>query len=184
MWSVALVLLAGCSAAEPPAARPTAVILAAPEPTPEPAPLWIRVQKRARTLSVFEGPRLVKTYPVVLGKDPYWAKLYRGDHRTPEGEYHISNKYFHPFWSRFMLLDYPTPANLEIYAWSSERALIPRSRQGEPGPGGAVGIHGTEDERLNLRGVDWTEGCISLLNADIEELYQLVPLGTRVVIER
>jgi lipoprotein-anchoring transpeptidase ErfK/SrfK len=183
MWSVVLALLAGCSAAAPPAPRPAGVTVAAPEPSPVPE-RWILVQKRQRTLSLFEGSRLVKTYPVVLGKDPYWAKLYQGDHRTPEGEYHISNKYVHPFWSRFMLLDYPTPVNREIYAWSRARDLIPTNGRGEPGPGFAIGIHGTEDESLNRRGINWTEGCISLFNADVDELYQLVPVGTLVVIER
>ena len=53
-----------------------------------------------------------------------------------------------------------------------------------PGIGGAIGIHGTEDESLNRRGINWTEGCVSLFNHDVEELYDLVPIGTRVVIER
>ncbi len=188
MWSrriiwVAMGLLAGCSAAGPPAMPPPGLTESA-APTPVPVERWILVQKTQHTLSLFEGARLVKAYPIVLGKDPYWAKLYQGDHRTPEGEYHISKKYFHPFWSRFMMLDYPTPANREIYAWSEARDLVPKGGRGAPGPGGAIGIHGTEDESLNRRGINWTEGCISLLNADVDELYELVPIGTRVVIER
>lgn len=181
---VALAWLAGCSAVEPPAAPTRGMMPAVPQPAPSPQPRWILVHKTERTLSLFEGSRLLKRYPIVLGKDPYWAKLYQGDHRTPEGEYHISDKYFHPFWSRFMMLDYPTPTNRDIYAWSRARALVPRRGRGEPGPGGAIGIHGSEDESLNRRGINWTEGCLSLLNADVEELYQLVPIGTRVVIER
>ncbi len=144
----------------------------------------MRVRKTERTLSLYEGSQLVKTYPVVLGKDPVWAKLYQGDHRTPEGEYHISKKYFHPFWSRFMMLDYPTEANQEIYTWSRENGLLPARGRGGPGIGGAIGIHGTENESLNRRGVNWTEGCISLFNRDVEELYDLVAVGTRVLIER
>jgi murein L,D-transpeptidase YafK len=176
--------LAACSAGRPaPGPPPAPLAPSAPEPVPAPE-RWIRVQKTQYTLSLYEGARVLKAYPIVLGKDPYWAKLYQGDHRTPEGEYHISKKYFHPFWSRFMMLDYPTAANREIYEWSQARDLVPTNGRGAPGPGGAIGIHGTEDERLNRRGVNWTEGCISLLNADVEELYQLVPIGTRVVIER
>jgi len=175
-------LLAGCTAQPP--VMPLPAVVAAPTPEPTPAERWILVQKTRYTLSLYEGQRLVKNYPIVLGKDPYWAKLYQGDHRTPEGEFHIVNKYYHPFWSRFMLLDYPTPASREIYEWSAERDLVPMSNRGAPGPGGAIGIHGTEDESLNRRGVNWTEGCVSLLNADVEELYDLVPIGTRVVIER
>ena len=145
---------------------------------------WIRVRKTEHTLTLYEGSERMKTYAVVLGKDPMWAKLYEGDKRTPEGEYHIIKKYYHPFWSRFMLLDYPTPANREIHKWSAARALVPKRGRGAAGPGGAIGIHGTYDESLNRRGTNWTAGCVSLLNHDVDELYDLVPIGTRVVIER
>lgn len=178
-------LLPGCGAPARPAVS-AIVTVAPPDAATQPAPpeRWIRVSKTHRTLSVYEGSQLLKQYPVVLGKDPHWAKLHQGDHRTPEGEYHITTKYFHPFWSRFMLLDYPTAVNEEIYAWSREQGLLPGRGRRVPGIGGAIGIHGTDDERLNRRGINWTEGCVSLLNRDVEELYDLVPVGTRVVIER
>jgi len=173
----------GCAATPratlPPRPAPAAVAPAVAPPEP-----WILIRKTAHTLWLYEGTRVVKTYPVVLGKDPYWAKLNQGDHRTPEGEYHIIKKYYHPAWARFMLLDYPTPMNEEVYAWSLANDRLPAPHGRPPGIGGAIGIHGTDDESLNRRGVNWTEGCISLLNRDVEELYELVPLGTRVVIER
>ncbi len=119
---------------------------------------------------------------MVLGTQPVGAKLFEGDRRTPEGEYHIVKKYYHPYWSRFMLIDYPTPANRDIYTWSRSMGVLPARGGGTPGIGGAVGIHGAEDESLNQRGIDWTLGCISLFNRDVDELYDLVPPGARVVI--
>jgi lipoprotein-anchoring transpeptidase ErfK/SrfK len=183
--TLSLLLLPACPAVQfrPPPPGEVAAPSAAPVPAPQPE-RWILIHKTERTLSLYQGAQLLKRYPIVLGKDPHWAKLYQGDHRTPEGEYHIVNKYFHPFWSRFMLLDYPTPVNQEIYAWSRARGLLPERDRDVPGIGGAIGIHGTEDESLNRRGINWTEGCMSLFNRDVEELYDLVPLGTRVVIER
>jgi murein L,D-transpeptidase YafK len=171
-------LLVGCLRPEPPPPAPPVVQEA---PPPE---RWIRVRKTEHTLTLYEGTEPMKTYAVVLGKDPLWAKLYEGDQRTPEGEYHIVKKYYHPFWSRFMLLDYPTPRNRELYDWSRARGLLPERGRSVPGIGGAVGIHGTEDEGLNRRGVNWTAGCVSLFNHDVDELYDLVPVGTRVLIER
>jgi len=171
--------VAGCMGTTSPRKEAIAV---APLPTPAPE-RWILVRKTERTLSLYDGSEVRKVYPVVLGKDPVPAKLYQGDHRTPEGEYHIVKKYYHPFWSRFLMLDYPTPRNEELYAWSRERGLLPGLGRSVRGIGGAVGIHGTEDERLNRSGKDWTEGCVSLFNRDIDELYDLVPVGTRVVIE-
>lgn len=184
--ALGLAISGGCVGAHRPVVQPV-------EPPPVPAATeapreepvrWLLVRKTERTLYLYEGNQRVKSYAVVLGRDPVWAKLYQGDHRTPEGEYHISKKYFHPFWARFMLLDYPTFANREMYAWSHEQGLLPGRGRGTPGIGGAIGIHGTQDERLNRRGINWTEGCVSLFNHDVEELYDLVPVGTRVVIER
>ena len=171
--------VAGCMGTTSPRKEAIAV---APLPTPAPE-RWILVRKTERTLSLYDGSEVRKVYPVVLGKDPVPAKLYQGDQRTPEGEYRIIKKYYHPFWSRFLMLDYPTPRNEELYAWSRERGLLPGRGRSVPGIGGAVGIHGTEDERLNERGRDWTAGCVSLFNRDIDELYDLVSVGTRVVIE-
>ena len=188
MWlvTVALGLWAGCAALERPAtSRPESSMASQPQLTPTPQPeLWVLVRKIEHTLSLYEGTRVLKIYPIVLGKDPYWAKLYQGDHRTPEGEYHVINKYFHPYWERFMMLDYPTSTNQEIYDWSSDHGLLPIREGASPGIGGAIGIHGTEDESLNRDGINWTEGCVSLFNRDIEELYDLLPVGARVVIER
>ena len=180
-WVVVTMLaVSGCASVS---TAPAPVAPGAPQEVAAPQ-RWIRVHKSERMLYLYEGDAVIRAYRVVLGKDPVWAKLYQGDHRTPEGEYHISRKYYHPFWSRFMLLDYPTSYNHEIYAWSRVKGLLPVRRGRVPDIGGAVGIHGTEDERLNRRGVDWTEGCVSLFNHDIDELYDLVPIGTRVVIER
>jgi len=49
----------------------------------------IVVQKSARTLSVFRGNVLLKTYKVALGPNPKGHKEREGDGRTPEGIYTI-----------------------------------------------------------------------------------------------
>ncbi|MFQ5667246.1 MAG: murein L,D-transpeptidase family protein [Candidatus Binatia bacterium] len=183
--ALAIAALSGCLTSQGPAPQLVGAVALAPAAQVDTEPeRWILVRKTQRTLSLYEGKRVLKTYPVVLGRDPVWAKLYEGDHRTPEGEYHIVKKYFHPFWERFMLLDYPTPFNETIYGWSRRNGLLPVRGSGVPDIGGAIGIHGTADDGLNRRGINWTEGCISLLSHDVDELYDLVPVGTRVVIGR
>src|ERR1043166_9332278 len=158
------VVVAGCATAERSRAHPgppTPGPLVEATPVPE---RWIRVRKTERLLFLYDGDQVIRTYSVVLGKDPVWAKLYQGDHRTPEGEYHVIDKYFHPYWPRFLMLDYPTPYNQEIYAWSRAHDVLPVRRRGVPrharghavprysmpeggvpSVGGAIGIHGTKD---------------------------------------
>jgi lipoprotein-anchoring transpeptidase ErfK/SrfK len=52
--------------------------------------------------------------------------------------------------------------------------------------GGAVGIHGRMIEGAingnSLASINWTDGCIALDNADIDEIYSVVTFGTPVTI--
>jgi murein L,D-transpeptidase YafK len=54
-------------------------------------------------------------------------------------------------------------------------------------PGGDIFIHGVPPQWAWLgaaqRQYDWTLGCIAVTNAEIEEIYARVPLGTRVEIK-
>lgn len=173
--------LPGCVWLDPVSSpAPTPVPTATPTPIPE---RFVHVSKAQRRLTVYDGNEAIKVFPVVLGKDPVGAKLHQGDHRTPEGEYVISSKYYHAGWTRFMLLDYPNDHNWEIYSWAQRYDVLPRHRGRVPGIGGAVGIHGTYDDNVNRLGKDWTEGCISLETLHIIQLYDLVDVGTRVVID-
>lgn len=138
------------------------------------------VRKQSRKMSVFKGTRPLKMYPVVLGHNPRNDKLEQGDRCTPEGVYRVVTKYPHAKWSKFILLNYPTPENWKKFAEAKKRGKIPIDAQ----IGGDIGIHGTEDDLKNLRGENWTMGCIALKNRDVDELYCLVRPGTIVVIQR
>ena len=57
----------------------------------------------------------------------------------------------------------------------------------EEGPHGATMIHGLPN-RLGALGKahrlrDWTQGCIAVTNDEIEEIWRVVPNGTRVEIK-
>lgn len=183
--------LAACALLKPPPPPATPVQVATPSPSPSPSPgfAWtngssyaIVVRKEERTLTVYRKTEQVKVYPVVLGIASYGPKVYQGDLRTPEGVYRISAKRPHARWSRFMLLSYPNADDHGRYAMALNEGRVPIIDGAAPGIGGAVGIHGTDREDSNVRGDDWTLGCVSLLNPHVVELYDLVPLGTPVLI--
>ena len=160
-------------------------------PSPSPAPLaWagsseyaIVVRKHEHTLSLYRRAAQQKVYPIVLGIAPSGPKTYRGDLRTPEGVYRIVLKKPHPRWSRFMLLSYPNDGDRQRYAMALSEGQVPVVDGQAPGLGNAVGIHGTDRLDANARGVDWTWGCVSMFNSHIEELYELIPVGTPVLIQ-
>lgn len=143
-------------------------------------PTVIVVHKLSRKLTCYRGLTPLKTYPVVLGNDPYNDKLCQGDTCTPEGVYRVRAKYPHPKWELFIWLDYPNTQNWLKFARAKKTGRISPSAD----IGGQIGIHGTEDPFKNIIGQNWTKGCISLLNKDLEEIYPLVNDKTLVVITK
>ena len=143
-------------------------------------PTVIVVHKLTRKLTFYQGLTPLKTYPVVLGADPYNDKLCQGDTCTPEGVYRVRAKYPHPKWAKFIWLDYPNTQNWLKFGRAKQTGKLPE----DVDIGGQVGIHGTEDDLKNLTGQNWTKGCVSLLNKDLEEIYPLVTEKTLVVINK
>ena len=143
-------------------------------------PTVLVVKKMDRRLTVYQGLKPLKTYPVVLGGNPRPDKLCQGDLCTPEGVYHVVSKYNHPRWDKFILLDYPNKQNWVKFGRAKSAGQLPEMAQ----IGGDIGIHGTEDSSRNLQREDWTLGCVSLLNKHIEEIYPLVNDDTLVVIKK
>jgi murein L,D-transpeptidase YafK len=142
----------------------------------------IVVEKSKYELSLYDDEGWYATYPVVFGNKDLGDKMQEGDRKTPEGSFTIVNKKVHNKWDRFMLLDYPTQESYRKFNERKAHGLIPRNAS----IGGGIGIHGTwprEDYAID-RYDNWTQGCISMKNPDVEELYNMVPVGTKVQIRR
>jgi lipoprotein-anchoring transpeptidase ErfK/SrfK len=146
------------------------------------APVRIVVDKSNYELYVYDKLGWFATYPVVFGNSSLEDKKMEGDRNTPEGSFKISNKRVHEKWDRYMGLDYPTRESLAKFNERKRRGEIPANAS----PGGGVGIHGTwpNDDFVVDRYKNWTNGCISLKNEDVEDLYSYVPIGTPVSIRK
>jgi murein L,D-transpeptidase YafK len=145
-----------------------------------PKPTVIVVHKLSRKLTFYQGLTPLKTYSVVLGSDPYNDKLCQGDTCTPEGVYRVLAKYPHSKWDYFIYFDYPNDQNWLKFARAKKEGHLPPDAD----IGGQLGIHGTEDSYKNFCGINWTKGCVSLQNRDLEEIYPLVNDKTLVVIQK
>ena len=146
------------------------------------SPMYIVIDKRKYELSVYDAKGWYATYPVVFGNKSLEDKKMEGDRNTPEGSFRINSKRVHDKWHRFMAIDYPTKESYEKFRRRKERKEIPSSAR----IGGAIGIHGTwpnEDYQID-RYSNWTLGCISMKNKDVQELYNYVTAGTRVTIKK
>ena len=134
----------------------------------------VLVEKNRHRLSLYAGDKLVSSYQVAPGKTPIGAKTCEGDDKTPEGEYRITDRIENSAFHRALHLSYPNAADTA------------RARSLGCQPGGRIMIHGLRNGLGWLgalhRQRDWTAGCIALTNAEIEQVWQQVADGTRVVI--
>jgi len=144
--------------------------------------VYIVIDKSDYELNVYDSKGWFATYPVVFGNSSLDDKKMEGDRNTPEGSFHIISKKVHDKWDRFMALDYPTKESYEKFKQRKLRGEIPADAR----IGGGVGIHGTwpHDDYIIDRYKNWTMGCISMKNNDVEDLYSYVPTGTKVTIQK
>ena len=144
-------------------------------PAPPPPPLAgeidrIVIEKAARRMQLFQDGKPVRTYKIALGFTPAGDKVRQGDGKTPEGTFTIDRRNSESAFHLSIGLDYPQPED--------------RARAAKAGysPGGDIFIHGQPNalpDGLKIKG-DWTAGCIALTNAEIEEIWSVTPIGTKV----
>ena len=134
----------------------------------------VLVRKSERRLYLMDGDQVVKSYRISLGDNPEGHKLYEGDERTPEGDYTLDWRNASSDFYKSIHISYPSEQDRELaHSWGLS-------------PGGSIMIHGLPNDAGDMafayRGLDWTDGCIALSNAEIAELWSLVPDGTPIEI--
>ena len=140
------------------------------------------IDKSEYTLSIFTADTLVKQYDVVFGGNPIDDKHKEGDKCTPEGVFGMRDKYPHRSWSKFIWIDYPNEASWKKFNKRKADGII---KEGET-IGGEVGIHGVPegmDHMIDDKS-NWTLGCISMKNKDLNELYPYVTKQTKITIQK
>lgn len=118
----------------------------------------IIVDKSQNILTLKSADKIVKTYRVSTGVN----------NCTPAGTFKVINKIVDPPWyTAGSVIPPDSPKNILGSRW------IGLSAQG-------YGIHGTTEPQSIGKQV--TSGCVRMRNPEVEELYQIVPEGTEVVI--
>lgn len=133
------------------------------------------INMKDRELLVFSSNnKLWKKYKVALGFEPRGKKEIQGDGKTPEGIYYINDKNPNSVAYKNLGISYPNAEDFQ-----NSKSL------GKPS-GEDIKIHGLM-KKLNMFGrlhrfIDWTGGCIAVSNSEIDELYENVPIGTKIII--
>lgn len=121
----------------------------------------IEIDKGKNTLTLLNNGRFFKLYPVRTGKI---------DYLTPEGDYKILTKKIDPKWS--------DPRTHKVYPPNHPENELGTRWMGFQGS--SLGIHGTiHPESI---GSYASNGCVGMLKDDVEELFDLIGVGTPIKI--
>ena len=132
------------------------------------------VTKSESSLSLLREGKVIKSYRIAMGDNPVGHKLTEGDQRTPEGRYLLDYKKSDSAYYRAIHISYPNDEDrLRANALGIE-------------PGGQIMIHG-ENPNSNLSPIEaqqynWTDGCIAVTNAEMDELWRAIDAGTPIEI--
>lgn len=152
----------------------------------------LRVFKNERRLELLNSDRqIIKSYKIMLGRNPIGAKTREGDNKTPEGIY---------------ILDYKNPASSfhkALHISYPNKAQILNAKKQNISPGGDIMLHGLPNNfkkmttwlegaglgelgdeliRKALPFFDWTNGCIAVTDSEIDEIYKMVDVPTTIEI--
>jgi len=129
-------------------------------------PTYLTLDRSAYTLRFWRNLELARTYTVAVGQEGL---------ETPEGLYQIESKEVEPTW------------HVPESDWAGSLA----GQDIPPGPSNPLkarwmgiyegaGIHGTEE--TGSLGTAASHGCVRMAIPDVEELYELVEVGTPIYI--
>lgn len=114
-----------------------------------------------RKVEVYQNKQLVATFPVAVGKKGW---------ETPLGNFNVLQMIENPSWQH--------PWNGKIFPPGPQNPLGQRWIGFWTDGTNFIGFHGTPNESLIGQAV--SHGCVRMKNKDIEQLFELVSIGTTV----
>ncbi|MBM7584544.1 lipoprotein-anchoring transpeptidase ErfK/SrfK [Bacillus pakistanensis] len=129
---------------------------------PLPGDPFLIINKQKNELAFIQGGTIKKTYKVATGKT---------NDLTPEGLFTITVKAKNPYYRK---KDIPggDPRNPLGTRWIGFDAKNTDGR--------IYGVHGTNQP--GSIGKYISNGCLRLLNSNVEELYDVIPIGTKILV--
>ncbi len=135
----------------------------------------IIVDKFSRKCHIYHNGVRKYEFNVELGKNWVGHKRIKGDLATPEGMYKVIKKIEkgRTKYYKALLIDYPNETDIKEFHREIANGILPESSK----IGGLIEIHGSGG-----RGIDWTEGCIALIDKEMDVVFRIAKIGTPVTI--
>jgi murein L,D-transpeptidase YafK len=140
----------------------------------------VRIYKSQHRMDMIVQGKVVKSYKVMLGRGGKASKVKAGDRLVPEGQYQLDYKNPDSLFFKSIHISYPNDEDLR------------RANELGVDPGGDIMIHGYPNnpstffkflKRIGvIKMVDWTAGCVSVDNHEMEEIFNNieVPIPVRI----
>ncbi len=133
-------------------------------PEPVEQPVQLRLSLSDRRVYVSRGDVVEASFPVAVGKSGW---------ETPTGEFEVFSQISQPGWTN--------PFTNEVMSPGPENPLGDRWIGFWTDGNNVIGFHGTPNRDSVGRAA--SHGCVRMYNEDIRQLFELVALGTRVIVE-
>ena len=133
----------------------------------------IIVDKFEHICLLIDRGRVQKRYKADLGIKWYQRKSQAHDSSTPEGDYVIARMIPRGKYGQALLINYPNAEDAALFQSLKRNGTLPAAAL----IGGNIEIHGSGGKES-----DWTDGCISLHDDDMRELYRFAYMGMPVTI--
>ena len=130
----------------------------------------ILVYKESRRMYLMHHDAVLRHFTIDLGFAPVGPKEVEGDGKTPEGDYFIDRRNPNSAFHLSLGISYPEPSH------------VLAARELGKGAGGDIFIHGGPRPGRDRNGPDWTAGCVAVTNAEMEDIYAMVRVGTPISI--
>ena len=132
------------------------------------------VNKAAHQMILMKDGLEVRKFWIALSDKPYGKKQFEGDKKTPEGTYTLDYIKKRSNYYKAFHISYPNSKDIEFARSYGRR------------PGGMIMVHGQPPSRSSynetVQRTDWTNGCIALLNPDLDVFLSMVDVGTPITI--
>ena len=151
---------------------------------------YLVVSKSARNLALCNGGALVNNFHIGISPPPddVGDKVREGDGKTPEGVFYVANLVPNSSFYKAFLISYPDAQDAErglsagLIDQAQHDAIVNAQSNCEIPPqttdmGSYVEVHG------NFPGYDWTLGCVSVSDADMDVLWASMGLHDTMVIK-
>jgi lipoprotein-anchoring transpeptidase ErfK/SrfK len=148
----------------PPEGSPPAAADEVTEPNPMAVPVRLVLSLTERRVYVYEGETVKASFPVAVGREGW---------ETPTGNFKVTAMLEQPGWTN--------PFTGEVVPPGPENPLGERWIGFWTDGDNVIGFHGTPDR--DSVGTAASHGCVRMFNEDIQQLYEMVTLGTPVQVE-